>query len=131
MTITLGVGEIAILIIALAFLALVFALIPALLQTRRTVKALEDLASESKSAVENVNRIVKAAGEQIEDVEELTKKVKDVGFKITDLLETVLDTVRSPLLTLVSLIIGVEFGFRKFLKREKKEEHKGGDEHGT
>ncbi|MDP2689755.1 MAG: DUF948 domain-containing protein [Deltaproteobacteria bacterium] len=127
MTITLGVGEIAILIIALAFLALVFALIPALLQTRRTVKALEDLASESKSAVENVNRIVKAAGEQIEDVEELAKKVKDVGLKLTDLLETVLDTVKSPLLTLVSLIVGVEFGFRKFLKREKKEEHKGGD----
>lgn len=127
MTITLGVGEIAILIIAFAFLALVFALIPALLQTRRTVKALEDLASESKSAVENVNRIVKAAGEQIEDVEELAKKVKDVGLKLTDLLETVVDTVKSPLLTLVSLIVGVEFGFRKFLKREKKEEHKGGD----
>lgn len=127
MTITLGVGEIAILIIALAFLALVFALIPALLQTKRTVKALEDLASESKSAVENINRIIKAAGEQIEDVEELAKKVKDVGLKLTDLLETVVDTVKSPLLTLVSLIVGVEFGFRKFLKREKKEEHKGGD----
>ncbi len=127
MTITLGVGEIAILIVAFAFLALVLALIPALLQTKRTVKALEDLASESKSTVENVNRIIKAAGDQIEDVEELTKKVKDAGLKITDLLETVVDTIKSPLLTLVSLIVGVEFGFRKFLKREKKEEHKGGD----
>lgn len=127
MTITLGVGEIALLIIALAFLVLVAAMIPALLQLKKTVKAMEDLATESKSAVANVNSIIVRASGQIEDMEELAKKAKDVGIKIVDLLETVLDTVRSPLLTLVSLIVGVEFGFRKLLKRDKKKDSKGGE----
>lgn len=127
MTITLGVGEIALLIIALAFLVLVAAMIPALLQLKKTVKAMEDLATESKSAVANVNSIIVRASGQIEDMEELAKKAKDVGIKIVDLLETVLDTVRSPLLTIVSLIVGVEFGFRKLLKRDKKEDAKGGE----
>lgn len=127
MTITLGVGEIALLIIALAFLVLVAAMIPALLQLKKTVKAMEDLATESKSAVANVNSIIVRASGQIEDMEELAKKAKDVGIKIVDLLETVLDTVRSPLLTLVSLIVGVEFGFRKLLKRDKKKDAKGGE----
>ncbi|MFQ5736927.1 MAG: DUF948 domain-containing protein [Thermodesulfobacteriota bacterium] len=121
MIITLGVGEMAILIIALAFLVLVAASIPTLLQLKKTVKAMEDLAVESKTAVTNVNTIIKSAGEQVGDLEELTKKAKDVGLDIVDLLEGVMDTIKSPLLTLVGLIVGLEFGFRKLVKREKKE----------
>lgn len=122
MTITLGVIEIAILIAALAFLALVIALIPTLLQLKKTVKAVEELAGESKTAVTSINRIIVKAGEQIEDVEELTKRVKEVGTKIIDLLEMVVDTVKNPLITLLGLIIGFEFGFRKLFRRDKKED---------
>jgi uncharacterized protein YoxC len=122
MTITLGVSEIAILIVALAFLALVIALIPTLLQLKRTIKAVEELAGESKTAVASVNHIIVKTGEQIEDVEELTRRVKEVGTKVVDLLEMIVDTVKNPLITLLGLIIGFEFGFRKLFKREEKKD---------
>ena len=122
MTITLGVVEIAILIVALAFLALVITLIPTLLQLKRTIKAVEELAGESKTAVMSINHIIVKAGEQVEDIEELTRRVKEVGAKVIDLFEMVVDTVKNPLITLLGLIIGVEFGFRKLFKRDKKED---------
>ena len=122
MTITLGVSEIAILIVALAFLALVIALIPTLLQLKRTIKAVEELAGESKTAVASVNHIIVKAGEQVEDVEELTRRVKEVGTKVVDLLEMIVDTVKNPLITLLGLIIGFEFGFRKLFKKEQKDD---------
>lgn len=122
MTITLGVSEVAILIVAIAFLALVIALIPTLLQVKRTVKSMEDLAVESKTAVNSVNNIIVKAGEQIEDVEELTKRLKEVGLKTVNLLEMIVDTIKNPLITLLGLIIGCEFGFRKLFRREKKED---------
>ena len=122
MTITLGVVEIAILIVALAFLALVITLIPTLLQLKRTIKAVEELAGESKTAVMSINHIIVKAGEQVEDIEELTRRVKEVGAKVIDLLEMVVDTVKNPLITLLGLIIGVEFGFKKLFKRDKKED---------
>ena len=122
MTITLGVVEIAILIVALAFLALVITLIPTLLQLKRTIKAVEELAGESKTAGMSINHIIVKAGEQVEDIEELTRRVKEVGAKVIDLLEMVVDTVKNPLITLLGLIIGVEFGFKKLFKRDKKED---------
>ncbi len=128
MTITLGVGDIAILIVSLAFLILVAVSIPTLLQLRKTIKAMGDLAGESKTAVENVNEIVKKATGEVKEFEELGRRTREVGFKIVDLLENVLDTIRSPLITLVGLLVGVEFGVRKFIKRERKqkEDEKGG-----
>lgn len=124
MTITLGVSEVAILIAALAFLALIIALIPTLLQVKRTVRAMEELAGESKTTVSSINRIIVKAGEQLEDVEELTKRVKEVGTKVVDLLEMVVDTIKNPLITLLGLIIGFEFGFRKLFRREKDKKDK-------
>lgn len=122
MTITLGASEIAILIVAIAFLALVIALIPTLLQLKRTVKAVEELAGESKTTVTSINHIIEKAGDQVDDIEELTKRLKEVGLKVIDLLEMVVDTIKNPLITLLGLIIGFEFGFRKLFKREKKED---------
>jgi len=122
MTITLGVGDIAILIVAIAFLALVFALIPMLLQVKKTVKAMGDLAGESKTTVTNLNNIITKTGEQTKDLGELTAKIKEVGMKLVNLIEMVLDTIKNPLITLLGLLLGIEYGFKKLCKKDKKED---------
>ncbi len=123
MTITANAYEIAILLVSLAFLVLVIVLIPMVLQLRRTIKAMEELTVESKKTVESLNEIIKITGIEAGDVEELVKKVKDVGLKFVTLAEMLADGVKSPLITIISLILGVEHGFRRFFRRREK---KGG-----
>mgnify|MGYP001599679099 CR=1 FL=1 len=48
MTITFTIYEFAVLIVSIGFLIFIFTLIPALLQLKRTIKAVEDLAQEAK-----------------------------------------------------------------------------------
>ncbi|MBI5493021.1 MAG: DUF948 domain-containing protein [Deltaproteobacteria bacterium] len=120
MTITIGVYEFAILIIALAFLILVITLIPTLLQLKKTIKAFEDLTEESKRTVETLNSIIKGAGAHSGDIEEVVKSVKDVVLRLTDLMAMLIDNVKSPLITIISLIFGVEQGFKRFFSRDKK-----------
>lgn len=122
MTITAQLYEIAILIVALAFVVLVAVIIPTLLQLKRTIKAAEDLALEGKKTVEEVNFILKRAAEQVDDIGELTRSVKDVGLKVTGLADLVLDNVKSPIINVISFIFGVEEGFKRFFQRKK-----GGD----
>lgn len=120
MTITIGVYEFAVLIIALAFLILVIALIPTLLQLKKTIKAFEDLTEEGRKTVEALNSIVKGAGAHTGDLDEVVKSVKNVVLKLTDLMAMLIDNVRSPLITIISLIFGVEKGFKRFFSRDKK-----------
>ncbi|MBI5643718.1 MAG: DUF948 domain-containing protein [Deltaproteobacteria bacterium] len=127
MTITADISDIALLIIALAFLVLVIAVIPALLQLKRTFQAVEELTVEGKRTVEGVNVIVRKAGDQLGDIEELVIKVKDVGLKATNLGELIIDTVRNPLISIISIFFGAEEGFKRFFNREKK----GGGEDGN
>lgn len=121
MTFTASIYEISVLLIALAFVVLVLAAIPALLQAKRTIKAVEDLTLEGKKAVENVNFIVKKAGDRAEDIDELVKEAADVGKKVVGLADSVVDSVKIPIITLISTVIGAEHGFRSFFRRDKKE----------
>lgn len=125
MTFTADLSDIAILIIALAFLIFVLAAVPALLQLKRTFQALEELTAEGRRTIESVNVIVQKAGDQLSDVEELVTKVKDVGLKVTGLAEMVVDNVRSPLIGIISFFFGAEEGFKRLFKRCKKG---GGDD---
>lgn len=123
MTITANVYEIAILLVSLAFLVLVIVLIPMVLQLRRTIRAMEELTVESRKTVESINEIIRITGVQAGDIEELVKKVKDVGIKFASLGEMLADNIKSPLITIISLLFGVEHGFRRFFRRREK---KGG-----
>lgn len=122
MTITANAYEVAVLIIAIAFLIIVIAAIPAILQFKRTIKALEDLSAESRRTVEILNIVLKKAGDEIGDVEELVKKVKEVGLKITGITEMFIENIKSPVITFLSLLLGFEFGLKRFFKKDKKEE---------
>lgn len=126
MTISANLYEIAVLLIALAVLIFVLALVPALLQLKRTIKAVEDLTIEGKRTVEGVNFIVRKAGDQVEDVEELVKKAKDLGMKVAGIADMVVENVKGPIISGISFLFGAEQGFKRFFSREKK----GGGEDG-
>lgn len=130
MTFSANIYEISVLLIALAFVILVFATIPSLLQTKRTIRAFEDLTLESKRTVESVNKILERAGDRAEDLDDLVKQATDVSKKVVGIADSVVDALKIPLITLLSTIIGAEHGLRRFFikDKEKKGEEGGGDD---
>lgn len=127
MTISADIYEVALLVIAIAIIILVAAVVPAILQLKRTIKAVEELTIESKRTVEGINTIVRTIEGHTEDVGELVKGVKDVGLKATGLANAVVDGVRSPIISFISFLFGAEEGFKRFFKRDPK----GGGSDGT
>jgi len=126
MTITADMFDIAILLIGIGFFIFVIALVPALLQLKTTFKAVEDLTVETRKTVETVNFIAKKAEEQVSDIEELVKRVKDLGIKVTGIGDIVADNVKGPIISFISFLFGAEEGLRSFFHKRKKEKE-GGD----
>jgi uncharacterized protein YoxC len=120
MTITADVFDFAIFLIGLGFFIFVIALVPALLQLKRTFKAVEELTAETKKTVEVVNFIAKRAQDQVVDFEELITRVKDLGVKVTGLGDIVVDNVKGPIISFLSFLFGAEEGFKRFFHRNKK-----------
>lgn len=120
MTITADVYDFAIFLIGLGFFIFVIALVPALLQLKRTFKAVEELTNETRKTVEVVNFIAKRTQDQVADLEELITRVKDLGIKVTGLGDIVVDNVKGPIISFLSFIFGAEEGFKRFFHRNKK-----------
>ncbi len=120
MTVTADIYEIAVVIIALAFLFLVIAAIPMLIQLKRTIRAVGELSKESKKTVEVLTVLCKKTGDNIGDIEELVKRVKEVGLKATGIAEILLDNIKNPLIAILSMLLGVEFGMKRLIKKDKK-----------
>jgi hypothetical protein len=129
MTITADIYEVAVLIIAIAFLVLVIASIPTLLQLKRTVRAIEELSTEGRKTAEVVNALIRKTGDQAGELEDLVKKAKEVGLKATGLADLVLDGIKSPMITILSLLLGLEFGLKYLIKKD--EDKKTGGEDGA
>jgi len=127
MTVTADINGIAIIIAVVAFLILIIALVPMILQIKRTAKAVEDLTIESKKTVEGVNVLVNKLTEQAGDLDELVKRIKEVGLKMTSVADLVVEHIKSPVITVVSLILGTRRALKRLLRREKS---KGGDDDG-
>lgn len=120
MTVTADIYEIAVVIIALAFLVLVIAAIPTLIQLKRTIRAVEELSTESKKTVEVFNVFWKKTGDHAGNLDELVKRVKDVGLKATGIADVLLDGIKNPLIAILSMLLGIEFGMKRLVKKEKK-----------
>ena len=120
MTISANIYEVSVVIIAIAFVIFIIVAIPVLMQLKRTIKAVEDLTIESRKTAENLNCLLKKAAEEVEDLDELVKNVKNVGLKVTGAVDLVMDQVKSPLVTVLSLILGVEKGLMRFLRKDTK-----------
>jgi uncharacterized protein YoxC len=121
MTITADMFDLAILLMGLGVFIFVIALVPALLQLKKTFKAVEELTVETKKTVEVVNLIAKKAQDQVSDIEELVTRVKDLGIKVTGLGDTVVDNVKGPIISFISFLFGAEEGLRRFFHKNKKE----------
>jgi len=120
MTITADIFDLAIFLIGLGVFIFVIALIPALLQLKRTFKAVEELTLETKKTVEVVNFIAKKTQDQVVDLQELVDRVKDLGMKVTGLGDVVVDNVKGPIISFISFLFGAEEGFKRFFHRDKK-----------
>ncbi|MEK6792028.1 MAG: hypothetical protein AABY45_10060 [Deltaproteobacteria bacterium] len=120
MTITMSIYELSMLLIAIGFVVIIIVLIPAIIQAKRTLKSIEELSLESKKAMDSLNVILEKAGANAADVEELVKRFKDVALGFMGLAQMVLEHVKSPILTILSLILGAEFGLKRLFKNEDK-----------
>lgn len=126
MTITITIYELSALLVAIGFLAFIIALIPAILQIRRTAAAIETLSVESTKTAENLNTILKVAGEEVCEVKEVITRLKGTGLKAADLADGILENVGGSVAGILSLIfIGVESFLKCFLAK-KCEETEGG-----
>jgi len=125
--ITANIYQIVALVIALAFLILVVFSIPTLLQLKRTVRSFEELSTESKKSLGILNNLLEKTGEHTGEVEEIFERVKNIGLKIINTAEFFVENIKSPLVTILSLLLGIQFGLKHFLKHEEKDEKDGGE----
>ncbi|MBI5874867.1 MAG: DUF948 domain-containing protein [Deltaproteobacteria bacterium] len=118
MTFTVTIAELSIFLAAIAFFILVIYLIPAIIQLRNTAKAVEDLSQRGKEAMEDISSLVKKLNGQAEDIGGVVKKVTDVGLKAAHLADIVVNQLKGPIITVTSIIAGIEFGLKHFKKKE-------------
>lgn len=122
MTFTVTIAELSIFLAAIAFFILVIYLIPAIIQVRNTAKAVEELAQKGKETMEDVNLLVKKLSGHAEDVGDVAKKVTDVGLKAVHLADIIVNQLKGPIITVTSIIAGIEFGLKHFRKKEGDED---------
>lgn len=118
MTFTATLIELSIFLAAIAFFILVIYLIPAVIQLRGTAKAVEDFSQKGKEALENISLLVKRIDSQAEDAGDVIKRITQVGRKIVRLADIIVTQLNGPVITLASIIAGIEFGLRHFRKKE-------------
>lgn len=123
MTFTVTIAELSLLLVAIAFFLLVVYLIPAIIQLRNTAKAAEEFMQKGKEAMEEIRALTGKLNSQTEDIGGVVKKIVDVGSKAAYLADIVINQLKGPIITLTSIIAGIEFGLKHFRKKE-------GDKHG-
>lgn len=121
MTFTVTIAELSIFLAAIAFFLLVVYLIPAIIQLKNTARAVEYLSQRGKETMEDISSLVKKLNGQAEDIGGVVKKATDAGLKAAHLADIVVNQLKGPIITLSSVIAGIEFGLKHFKK-------KGGDE---
>lgn len=125
MIFTASISELALLLAAIAFFILIIYLIPAIIQLRNTAKGVEDVSQEAKEAINGLKTLFNKINSHTDDVGEVIKKIKDVGLKATYLADIVVSQLKSPIITIVSLIAGVDFGLKHFRKKKEGDKHGG------
>lgn len=118
MTFTVTIGELSIFLAGIAFFILVIYLIPLIIQLRNTAKAVEEFSQKGREAVEDLNLLVRNLNGPAEDIGGVVKKAAEVGLKAVNLTDIVVNQLRGPLITISSIITGIEFGLKHFKKKE-------------
>lgn len=118
-----NVYEIAALIVAISVSALAIAAIPAVLQIKRTIKAVEDLSLETKKSVETLNGILKRIDCGVAVFEETAARFKQTGERISDFIDSLVENVKKPIAVVASVVSVIEYAFKLFFGKGRK---KGG-----
>lgn len=128
MTISADFLDFAVFLIGLGVFIFALAFIPALLQLKRTLKAAEELTQETRKTVEVVNFIATKAQNQVDDIDEIVKGVKELGRKVTGLGDLIVENVKTPIIGFLSFLLGAEEGFKRFFRKDKEKTGGGRDE---
>ncbi len=123
--ITANLYEIAALVAALALLLLIIFAIPALIQIKKTARSVEALTGESKKTLDTLNALLKKTGESAGELDVLVKKLKDLNSRLSSASEVMSGGLRNVLITLLSVIIGFQYGLKCFINSNEKKEEKG------
>ena len=118
MTFTVTIGELSIFLAGIAFFILVIYLIPLIIQLRNTAKAVEEFSQKGREAMEDLNLLVRNLNGPAEDIGGVVKKAAEVGLKAVNLTDVVVNQLKGPLITISSIITGIEFGLKYFKKKE-------------
>ncbi len=124
--ITANIYEITAFLLVIAFLILIIFAIPALLQIKKTAKAVENLSQESKKSLETLNGLLKSTSDKKGDLEALFRRLSDFSRSLGTTADIIGGSLKGPFITLISLIIGIQYGLKYFIKCS--EEEKGGDD---
>ena len=118
MTFTVTIGELSIFLAGIAFFILVIYLIPLIIQLRNTAKAVEEFSQKGREAMEDLNLLVRNLNGPAEDIGGVVKKAAEVGLKAVNLTDMVVNQLKRPVITISSIITGIEFGLKHFKKKE-------------
>jgi hypothetical protein len=119
MTFTVSLAELSLFIIAIAILILVVSLVPALIQLRRTARALQELSEDGKRVLADVKEITLMVKNQVSDMGDAAHKVREVVLKATGIAGVLVDGIGGAALKIVGLIAGLTFGLKQFGKGGK------------
>jgi len=125
MTITMTMNELSVLIAAIAFLALVIALISSVRQIKRTAAAMEELSKVGRKTAENLNLILHTVGEEAAEIKEVIGRLRDTGLKASDLADTILDNLKGPAIAIIGLLFGAEAFLKRLLAKRCGEDEGG------
>jgi len=115
--------EIAALLVAISVSALAISTIPAVLQIKRTFKAIEDLSLETKKLVETLNDILQKVDCGVTAFEETAARIKQTGEHISDVIDSFVENIKKPLEIVAIVLSSIEYAFKLFFGKERK---KGG-----
>ncbi|MBI5887669.1 MAG: hypothetical protein HZB82_03045 [Deltaproteobacteria bacterium] len=118
-----NVYEIAALMAAISVSALAIAAIPAVLQIKRTIRAVEDLSLETKKSVETLNGILKRIDCGVAVFEETAARFKQTGERISDVIDSFMENIKKPIAVVAGVLSSIEYAFKLFFGKERK---KGG-----
>ncbi len=115
MTITVSL-ELSMFIIAVALVILVALAIPTFFQIRRACRALEEFSVDGKKFLEDIKEITNKVNGQLGDIDDATKKIRDVALKAAGVVEGVIDAVKGPADKIAGVLTGVSYVLKHFKK---------------
>ncbi|HBO84394.1 MAG: hypothetical protein A2073_07810 [Deltaproteobacteria bacterium GWC2_42_11] len=116
MSFTVTLTDISVFMIAISVFIFVLYLIPLIIQLRETARDVQRLAEKYEDVMVDLKSITGKVNEHMDDVGDVVKNFKDVGLKVTGLTDLLFNKVKTPIITIISLLTGIGFGIKHYRK---------------